>query len=168
MERLRRAVIDASQRLERQSHGPRDSSGGLAPGDLYVFETPVEGMIEWLIVRLHPDDSTLVLFVPVDDFPIVGRSDVPLKPEFIDRPLTARCGEATWVPAAVCQGHLRVGGVPQEAIAEVGRKLAALARGQFTDSPAVNQVDADPEYLAWLEHVAIARGALEGRTEPRE
>jgi hypothetical protein len=123
-------------------------------------------MIEWLIVRLHPDDSSLVLLAPADDFPFTGRSDVALKPEFIDRPLTVRCGETIWLPASGCQQHLRVGAVPNEAVSEVRRKLAALARGQITDEPGAARVDADPEYLAWLGYVSIARESLERRVEP--
>src|SRR5262245_60598791 len=117
MERLRRAVADASRRLEYQSEHRHNRSACPIPGDLYVFETPVDAVIEWLVVRPHPDDSALLLLAPVDDFPLVGRSDVPLKPEFIDRPLTVRCGEAGWVPATACLVHLHVGAVPDEAVA---------------------------------------------------
>lgn len=165
-ERLRRAVTDASRRLERQTQDQPVSSTGPVPGELYVFATPVEAVIEWLVVRPHPDDYLLVLLAPVDDFPFAGRSDVPLKPEFIDRSLTVRCGEATWIPATVCQERLRVGAVPNDAVSEVRRKLAALARGQISDVPGATRVDADPEYLAWLAQVVIARESLERRIEP--
>src|SRR5262249_27247223 len=94
MERLRRAVADASRRLECQSEHRHEMLPRPAPGCLYVFGTPVDAGIEWLVVRPHPDDPGLVLLAPADDFPLVGRSDVPLKPEFIDRPLTVRCGES--------------------------------------------------------------------------
>ncbi len=165
-ERLRRAVTDACRRLERPSQDQPFSSTGPVPGELYVFGTPVEAMIEWLVVRSHPDDCSLVLLAPADDFPFAGRSDVVLKPEFIDRPLTVRCGETIWVPASGCQEHLRVGAVPNEAVGEVRRKLAALARGQIADESDAARVDADPEYLAWLRHVSIARESLERRVEP--
>lgn len=162
-ERLRRAVTDASRRLERQSQGQSVFSTGPMPGELYVFGSPVEAMIEWLVVRSHPDDPALILLAPVDDFPFSGRSDIPLKPEFFDRPLTVRCGETTWIPASACQEHLQVGTVPSEAVSEVRRKLAALARGQIADESGADRVDADPEYLAWLGQVAIARESLERR-----
>jgi hypothetical protein len=123
-------------------------------------------MIDWLVVRPHPDDSSLVLLAPADDFPFAGRSDVPLKPEFTDRPLTVRCGETIWISASVCREHLQVGTVPHEAVSEVRQKLAALARGQIADVPGAARVDADPEYLAWLGQVAIARESLERRVEP--
>src|SRR5262249_53895148 len=90
-ERLRRAVADASGRLEVHSRDQPTSLGGPMPGSLYVFGTPVEAMVEWLVVRPHPDDSLLVLLAPVDDFPLVGPADLPLHPEFTDRPLVVRC-----------------------------------------------------------------------------
>jgi hypothetical protein len=166
MERLRRAVADASRRLDAQSQHRQERVPGPAPGDLYVFGTPVDAAIEWLVVRPHPDDPALVLLVPVDDFPLVGRSDVRLKPEFIDRPLTVRCGEAGWVPASACLEGLRVGAVPGEAVAIVRRKLAALARGSVPDEPGATRVDVDPEYAEWLGQVTLAREAIERRVEP--
>jgi hypothetical protein len=133
------------------------------PGDLYVFGVPIDAAIEWLVVRPHVDDPSLVLLAPADDFPFAGRADMPLKPEFLDRPLTVRCGEATWLPAAACPERLRVGVVPDEAVALVRQKLAALARGNLTEDRRESRVEADPEYASWLDQVALAREAVERR-----
>ena len=160
VERLQRAITDAVRRLECRSQRPQDRLPGPAPGDLYVFDTPVEAAIEWLVVRPHPDDAALVLLAPVDVFTLIGRSDVSLRHGFLDRPLTVRCGEAAWVPATSCPVHLRVGVIPDEALAPVRLKLAALARGNLPDAPGSTHVEADPEYAAWLEQIARARESL--------
>lgn len=98
--RLRRAIADAARMLESDPPRPPDRPQGPAPGDLYVFDVPVDGSVEWLVVRPHPDDPALVLLAPADDFPLAGCADVPLEPDFIDHPLTVRCGESAWLPAA--------------------------------------------------------------------
>jgi hypothetical protein len=165
MERLQRAINDASRRLESQPHHGQNLAPSPVPGCLYVFNTGPAAAIEWLVVREHPDDPGLVLLAPADDFPLVGRSDVPLKPEFLERPLTVRCGESAWVPATACPEHLQVGTVPSEAVTLVRRKLAALARGSVPDEPGALRIDLDPEYATWLEQVALARQAIEQRAE---
>ncbi len=165
MERLRRAINDASRRLESQSQQGQNRLPSPVAGDLYVFGTGAVAAIEWLVVREHPDDPGLLLLAPADDFPLVGRSDVPLKPEFLERPLTVRCGESAWVPATACPEYLWVGTVPSEAVTLVRKKLAALARGSVPDEPGALRIDLDPEYATWLEQVAQARQAVEQRAE---
>jgi hypothetical protein len=130
-----------------------------------VFDVPVDGAIEWLVVRPHADDPAVVLLAPADDFPLTGQADVPLEPEFVDHPQTIRCGESVWIPATACSEHLRVGIVPDEAVAAVRRKLAALARGNLPDQPGVYRAEADPEYAAWMTRVALARETVERRTD---
>jgi len=163
IERIRLAVAEASRRLEFQSECRQGRPPCPTPGDLYVFGSPVDAAIEWLVVRPHPDDPGLILLAPADDFPLVGRWDLPLQPEFFDRPLTVRCGEAGWVPATTCLEHLRLGAVPDEAIAIVRRKLAALARGSVPDEQGAMHVDMDPEYTEWLAQLALVREAIQAR-----
>lgn len=162
-ERLRQAIVKASARLEADAQEPARRSGGPAPGDLFVFDTPVEAAIEWLVVRFHIDGQATVLVAPADDLPLAGRCDIGLWPEYLDRPLTVRCSESAWLPASMCADHLRVGTVPDEPVKEVRRVIAELARGMIPDDPAGVSVDADPEHMAWLDQVARARLALEDR-----
>lgn len=164
-ERLRKAIAAASARLEVRTVGPQTSSVAPAPGDLYVFQTPVEAAIEWLVVRYHVDDPETVLIAPADDLPLAGRSDVGLWPEFLDRPLTVRASESAWLPASICTDRLRVGSVPEEAVSQVRRVIAGLARGIIPDDSVGVSVDADPEHMAWLDQVARARQALDDRAE---
>ncbi|HVA49612.1 MAG TPA: hypothetical protein VNH11_24820 [Pirellulales bacterium] len=166
-ERLRQAIVEAAARLEATAQEPARASGGPAPGDLYVFETPVEAAIEWLVVRFHVDDPAIVLLAPADDLPLAGQCDVGLWPEFLDRPLTVRCGESAWLPATMCADYLRVGMVPEEAAAEVRRVIAGLARGNMPNDPVRECAEADPEYMAWLDEVARARQALADRGKPQ-
>jgi hypothetical protein len=133
---------------------------------LYVFGVPVDAAIEWLVVRPHPDDAAIVLLAPADDFPLAGRADVPLRSEFVDRPLTVRCGEAIWVPASACREHICVGIVPDEAVTLVRQKLAGLARGNLPDQPGAPHIEADPEYAAWMAQVGKSRESVEQRGDP--
>jgi hypothetical protein len=165
MERLRQAINDASRRLQSQSQQRQNWLPGPVPGDLYVFGTGSVAAIEWLVVRQHPDDPGLLLLTPADDFPLVGRSDVPLEPEFLERPLTVRCGESAWVPATACPENLHVGTIPSEAVTLVRKKLAVLARGNVPDEPRALCIDLDPEYATWLEQVVLARQAVEQRAD---
>lgn len=162
--RLRQAVGEAAARLEAAAHEPKRGVGP-APGDLYVFDTPVEGAIEWLVVRFHVDDPAVVLLAPADDLPLAGQCDVALWPEFLDRPLTVRCGESAWLPASTCSDYLRVATVPEEAVSEIRRVIAGLARGNVPNDPVRECAEADPEYMAWLDEVARARRALKDRAE---
>jgi hypothetical protein len=165
MKRLRRGIADATKSSESEPQLPPDRGPEPVPCDLYVFDVPVDGAIEWLVVRPHPDDPATVLLAPADDFPLVGCADVALEHEVVDRPLTVRCGNATWVPAAVCPEHLRVGRLPDEAVSLVRGKLAALARGNLASQPDARAVEADPEYAAWLSDVARAREAVKARAD---
>ncbi|HET6882056.1 MAG TPA: hypothetical protein VFI31_17950 [Pirellulales bacterium] len=164
-ERLRQAIVEAAARLEECSAARQMNVAGPAPGDLYVFDSPVEATIEWLLVRFHVDDPATVLLAPADDLPLAGRCDIGLWPEFLDRPLTVRCGESAWLPASMCSDRLRVGTVPDDAVKEVRRVIAGLARGTIPDDPVGVSVDADPEHMAWLDEVACARRSLEDRAE---
>lgn len=159
-------MADAASRLSRHPIPPRDRPPSPAPGDLYVFGLPVAAAVEWLVVREHPDDPTLLLLTPADDFFLAGPADVALSGEVVGRPLTVRCGEAAWVPAALCEARLRVGAVPGPSVADVRRTLAALARGTQPASADGAETDSDPEYAAWMALIARARVALEGRAAP--
>lgn len=164
-DRLQEAVADAVQRLQTQPERPNDWPPGPSAGDLYVFSSPIPASIEWLVVRPHLDDPSLILMAPADDFPLVGQSDVPLEAEFIDRPLTVRCGESTWIPATACREDLRVGFIPDEAVSLVRKKLAGLARGSLTEEPGAIQIEADPEYISWMQTLALAREDIERRID---
>ena len=166
VERLQGAIAEASRRLEHQSQLGVERSPGPVPGDFYVFGTPSDAAIEWLVVRQHPDDPGLVLLAPADDFPLVGRSDIPLNPQFLERPLTIRCGEAAWVIAKACPEHLRVGSVPNEAVTLVRRKLAALARGIVPDEPGAYRCRSRSGICGVAGTDRRRRKAVEHRMEP--
>jgi hypothetical protein len=165
IERLRQAVADAARKLALQPQRPAIQPSGPVPGDLYVFGTASDPGLEWLVVRSHPDDPDLALLAPADDFPLAGLADVTLPTELAGRPLTVRCGEAAWLPAAACPEHLRTGMVPDEAVRLVRQKLAALARGAQSAESSSTPADADPEYTAWLELVSRTREAVRLRAD---
>lgn len=105
-------VLEIERRLASRTGPP-------APGDVYLLKR-----VEWLLVREHPDDPTLVFVVPVDDNPMRGSSDVSLEP-----PQIARCCAGAWVHAAVLR--CRVDFQP-DALRPVQKMMAKLARGQDT------------------------------------
>src|SRR5262245_36477151 len=119
--------------------------GPPAPGDLYVFRLDAEVAPAWLVVRAHPDDSHLLLSVPVDDFPWAGPPDV-----ILPQGRTARCGQALWVPAGHLLPALRAGSVPEDVVRLVRRKVAELARGQVIATEQQQRADHDPAYEGWL------------------
>src|SRR4051794_3794844 len=126
IDRIRKAIADAAEKLARQPVQAvgRDTP---APGDLYVFDAGEDVGLEWLVVRLHPDDPGLLLLAPADDFPLIGTPDVALPRELVGRPLSVRCGETDWFPASLCAPRLRVGAVPEQTLGLVCQRLADLA-----------------------------------------
>ncbi len=158
-ERLRQAVARAAE-AARARDAPR--TGPPAPGDLYVFRTESEASLEWLVLRAHPDDPFLLLVVPVDDGPLAGTPDVPLPPEEVGRPLTARCGQGLWAPALHFAPALRVGSVPAEALRRARSAVADLARGEFGSAEERRRVDLDPEYESWMAVIEQAREEVRG------
>ena len=165
MDRLRRAMAEAAEALAQEPAISFDPSRPPTPGDLYVFDSAGDAALEWLIVREHPDDPDLLLVAPADDFPLAGTPDVGLPRELIRRPLTARCGEALWLPQDACALRLRVGTVPKEALSLVRRKLADLFQGQASGSDDQRQSDIDPEYENWMGWVERSRELLQCRAD---
>jgi len=163
--RLQQAVAEAARDLERTVARASKRTGPPAACDLFVFDTGEEAALEWLVVREHPDDPSLLLLAPGDDFPFAGPADVKLPRELIGRPLTVRCGEALWVPIRFCQQRLRTGSIPVETLHLVRRKIAQLARGRADENEEQRQTDADPEYEDWLGLVARARELLQQRAD---
>lgn len=119
-ERLRQVIVEAAARLEATGQGPKRGNVGPAPGDLYVFETPVESAIEWLVVRCDVDDPATVLLALADDMPLAGRCDIGLWPEFLNRP--------AWL------------------VAETELALAASPGGGLTADVAESLASASPRY----------------------
>jgi hypothetical protein len=165
-ERIRVAIANAAEKLARQSDQATTRKAS-APGDLYIFDVGQDVGLEWLVVRIHPDDSELLLLAPTDDFPLAGTPDLILPSEIVGRPLTVRCGETDWFPASVCSSRLRVGVVPEYALGLVRQRLADLARGRAIPTEDAS-VDFDPEYEEWIVEIARARGSLLARAEIAE
>lgn len=137
------------------------------PGDLFLFSRDTAAP-PWLIVRTHPDDPSLLLAVPVDDFPLAGVPDVVLPREGVRRPLTARCGQGLWIPAYQFVPPLRVGVVPPDVVRLVRRKVAELARGEVCASEEQQRTDLDAAYVNWLSRVEATRERLRARLNQAE
>src|SRR6516165_8902778 len=116
IERLHQAIAETARELERVAAHAPDRTGPPAAGDLFVFDTGEDAAIEWLVIREHADDPSLLLLAPGDDFPLVGPPDMELPRDLVGRLLTVRCGEALWVPVGFCQQRLRTGSVPMETL----------------------------------------------------
>jgi hypothetical protein len=165
IERLQQAIAETARDLERAAARASERTGPPAAGDLFVFDTGEEAALEWLVVREHADDPSLLLLAPGDDFPLAGPPDLALGRDLVGRPLTIRCGEALWVPVGFCQQRLRTDLVPLEALRLVRQKIAELARGRTDESEEQRQADADPDYEDWLGLVARARERLQQRAD---
>ncbi len=164
-ERLRQAVATATRCLAAHREQAASRSGPPAPGDLYVLPGISRIALEWLVVRAHPDQADEVFVAPVDDCPLLGPPDAPLPETLALRPLTARCGQGTWVPARFLPQEHRVGALPAEALALVRAAVANLAAGVFVNDPLRDAADDDPTYVAWMARVERARLKLEHQVE---
>ncbi len=153
-DRIRSAIAEAARKLAEQA-GPSIGHDTPVPGDLYVFEAGEYVGLEWLVVRFHPDDSSMLLLAPVDDFPLAGTPDLILPSDSVGRPLTVRCGETDWFPASLCESRLRVGAIPEKILGLVRQRLADFARGRSLGAGDPS-IDLDPEYEEWIGEVAQA------------
>jgi hypothetical protein len=163
-ERLRPALDEALQSLDLVRGQAEGRSGAPEPGDIYVFRLRTRVALEWLVVRAHPDRPDQFFVLPLDSAPFVGTPDVALPSRLVHRPLTARCGQGTWVPARQFRDRLRVSALPAEAFRLVRAGLARLVQGDLDDDPRREQVDDDPNYHDWLSRVEQARLELEERS----
>jgi hypothetical protein len=159
--RLRQAMAEALESLNQVRRLGEGRSGSPAPGDLYVLRLETQLPVEWLVVRAHPEHRDQMFVVPVDDAPLAGTPDVPLPRELVHRPLTARCGQGAWVPAAILPKRCRVSALPPEALHLVRDGVARLARGEFVKDPQREQADDNPNYADWMGLVEKARLELE-------
>src|SRR5439155_18769106 len=123
-----KALAAALETLEQTREQAKARSGPPAPGDLYVFRLQSAVAVEWVFVLAHPEQPGQVFVVPLDDAPLAGTPDVRLPAELVNRPLTARCGQGTWVPVGWLDPRLRVGAVGAEAHHLVRQSVADLAQ----------------------------------------
>uniref|UniRef100_A0A7C4QQ30 Uncharacterized protein n=1 Tax=Schlesneria paludicola TaxID=360056 RepID=A0A7C4QQ30_9PLAN len=164
-EKLRTAIAAAAESLSRSLGRIAADRPVPSPGDLYVFDVGRDDVgVEWLVVRVHPDDSEMYLVVPVDDFPLAGTPDLVLPEDRVGRPMIVRGGEADWFPRSLFTPKFRVGALPDDVLLLVRKLMADLARGRVA-APADPTVDGDPEYEDWLADVAQARENLLARAE---
>ncbi len=159
--RLRQTMAEALGSLNQVRRLGEGRSGPPAPGDLYVLWLRTQVPVEWLVVRAHPEHQDQLFVVPVDDAPLAGTPDVPLPQELVHRPLTARCGQGAWVPAAILPKRCRVSALPPEALLLVREGVARLVRGEFVNDPQREQADDNPNYADWMALVEKARLELE-------
>jgi hypothetical protein len=157
-DKLRRAIDSAKAALATTEAELKALSADTTPadvGDRYVVPDSLSTIgIEWLVVRIHPDDATTVLVVPVDTSPYVGVCDLV---EGID---CARCGCAFWVVRSELRPEWRVG--RSVFLAErCKRVLHLLATGRKIDATAdQNATEADPNYQELIEEVLLIANKL--------
>lgn len=132
-----------------------------APGDLYLFPVDDNDLgIEWLVVRHHPDDPSLVLLAPCDQAPFVGTPDVRVNALHRGSPYVVRCGYTKWLTAKSCKNL--VGIVPEDQVELVRKCLADLVRGRELPQ---GEDDFNPEYEELCNDVAQAVASLEEMTK---
>lgn len=136
-------------------------SGAPEPGDMYLAPTRGAAIVEWAAVQPHPDNDGVLYFVPVDDFPLVGRCDVVVSRRAMGRRLILRCGEGLWAQGGHFDAHLWVGRIDPEYIQAARETLAKIVRASLEGSAARLENEADPEYQDWMDEVGVARDALE-------
>ncbi len=135
-----------------------------SPGEVFIFKIYKNDSLglEWLVVREHVDDPTMVFVVPLsDENPMVGSPDIilePLKPPFGGGEI-ARCGEGMYIPKDVlCKHAIRIGRAPVDA---VRMTLAQMARGKLFSTSEQRSADCDPEYESYMDEIRSERRFLE-------
>jgi hypothetical protein len=132
--------------------------GPVRPGDLVVIPADAS-VIQWLIVKRHPDDRQLLFAVPADDNPEIGPADVSIPDEHPWGPATCRCSFGLWVEADLLDPPQRAGRVDEEVLGPVRSVLGQLAAGTLKVTPEQAILDSDPDYVAWLAELEKSREA---------
>ncbi|MEM9598820.1 MAG: hypothetical protein AAGD06_31420 [Acidobacteriota bacterium] len=145
------------------------ASEPLWPGDIFVLPGDAGAQLEWTVLERSGQTA---LVVPLDDQPFAGSTDLEI-PESLDSdegtfrgPATLRCGFAVELGAEALADAKRTGRLAPEAIHRARETRRRIASGQPTGTVSSREVDADPEYRAWIEDaVEPARGALDSEEE---
>ena len=74
------------------------------PGEIYLSHRTANFPVEWLVLAT---EGKKIRVVPVDDFPLVGRTDVELSRNSLKGVAIARCGHPAWAPAIAVEPSLR-------------------------------------------------------------
>jgi hypothetical protein len=162
---LRRKIDEAVRRHAQVEAELCAASAPIFPGDLLLFDVPVDIPLEWAVIFPHPDDAGLWFVVPADQHPMVGSTDVEV-PEFaMCGPLTLRCGRGLWIHGDDLDLELRSGRLESEYVDQAREKLSQIVSGCLSSSPFHGEVDADLDYELWLDEIARAVDGLEQRLQ---
>jgi hypothetical protein len=131
------------------------------PGDIYLAPSRQAAIVDWAVIQPHPDNASLLYFVPVDDHPLVGAGDVVVPRRTAGSRLVLRCGDGLWAQSDHFDVRLWTGRIGQEYVQAARQTLAKMVRGSLAISAARLENEADPEYDDWMREVSVARQALE-------
>ncbi len=155
-QRLTRRTVETSKNMAGETKcGPPE------PGDIYLAPSRQAAIVDWAVIQPHPDNASLLYFVPVDDHPLVGAGDVVVPRRAAGSRLVLRCGDGLWAQCAHFDVSLWSGRIGPEYVQAARQTLARIVRGSLEISAARVENEADPEYDDWMREVSVARQALE-------
>lgn len=141
-------LLDKMQDARRRLHAQEDrvkAAGDRPPqiGDEYlVLPLPEEICMAWLVIHVHPDESSYFFCVPTDsDDGWIGVCDVLGEGSEV-----ARCGLGLWLPAKMLELDKRVD-VDRGDWARRCRKVVAdMVRCKLESTPEQEECEDDPVY----------------------
>jgi len=146
-------IEDTQQQLQAQltQRAPEPQSG-----DVYVFKYTPE--LQWVILKQR--SSQRFLAVLADTCPLVGSTDVKLPETVLGSPLTLRCAQTMTFQQADLDQGLRVGMLAGWHLQRVLSKYEQIVQKRVISTVAQQQIDADLDYMEWLEKLVTAKQQL--------
>lgn len=124
-------------------------------GDIYLFKYTAE--LHWVVLQQQGQWQFLV--VPADNFPLTGSNDVQLPETALCSPLTLRCAQTITLQKNHFKQAIRVGILEDWHLQRALTKQTKIAQTMRT--VAQQKVDADVDYLEWLEKLAVSKQKLQ-------
>ncbi len=158
LEKLRGHIDKAVSEYEQARSHLDNADKTIGAGDVIFFSS---GSLVCVVIFPHPDQPSLWYLVPADQNPMVGAADVEVPATVGSGPLTLRCGRGTWIGESALDSSNRVGQIEPGHVELARDKLSQIAGGGLTPSRHQQELDWNPDYQEWLDHVAEAVETLE-------
>ncbi|MEM9598098.1 MAG: hypothetical protein AAGD06_27800 [Acidobacteriota bacterium] len=148
-----KALDAAHQALNRHRSSRHELVGPPTPGDL--LKLPGSDRLEWLLLDGDLSVDTAVIVVPVDGFALIGSGDLEVGHGSPVGVLAVRGRHPIRLPSAVLEVASKIGVLEDGDFQRIDTRIREVEAGGIVGTMSGREVDRDPEYQDWIDHVVI-------------